>query len=60
MTAVDLGALAGNIAEDMRMRIEEKGVRLVADDLDSCVVMADEKRVRQVIWNLVSNALKFT
>ncbi|CAM2160590.1 histidine kinase [Paraburkholderia tropica] len=60
LAPVDLGALAGNIAEDMRMRIEEKGVRLVADDLDSCVVMADEKRVRQVIWNLVSNALKFT
>lgn len=56
---VDLGALAGNIAEDMRMRIEEKGVRLVADDLNSCIVMADEKRLRQVIWNLTTNALKF-
>ncbi|WP_322044520.1 sensor histidine kinase [Paraburkholderia sp. J67] len=59
LAPVDLGALAGNIAEDMRMRIEEKGVRLVADDLDSCFVMADEKRLRQVIWNLMTNALKF-
>ncbi len=60
LAPVDLGALAGNIAEDMRMRIEEKGVRLVADELDSCVVMADEKRLRQVIWNLMTNALKFS
>lgn len=59
LAPVDLGALAGNIAEDMRMRIEEKGVRLVADDLNSCIVMADEKRLRQVIWNLLTNALKF-
>ncbi|QGZ66791.1 sensor histidine kinase [Paraburkholderia acidisoli] len=59
LAPVDLGALAGNIAEDMRMRIEEKGVRLVADDLNSCIVMADEKRLRQVIWNLMTNALKF-
>lgn len=60
LAPVDLGALAGNIAEDMRMRIEEKGVRLVADELDSCIVMADEKRLRQVIWNLMTNALKFS
>lgn len=60
LAPVDLGALAGNIAEDMRMRIEEKGVRLIADELESCIVMADEKRLRQVIWNLMTNALKFS
>ncbi|WP_321843605.1 sensor histidine kinase [Paraburkholderia bannensis] len=60
LAPVDLGALAGNIAEDMRIRIEEKGVRLVADELESCIVMADEKRLRQVIWNLMTNALKFS
>jgi PAS domain S-box-containing protein len=57
---VDLGALTGLIAEDMRMHAEAKGLLLIADDLASATVLADESRMRQVIWNLVSNAVKFT
>ncbi|WP_144108360.1 ATP-binding protein [Paraburkholderia sp. BCC1886] len=57
---VDLGALAGIIAEDMRMHAEAKGLRLVATDLASVTVLADEGRMKQVIWNLVSNAVKFS
>jgi len=56
---VDLAALAGNVAEDMRMSFEDKGLKLVTDELESCVVMADENRMRQVIWNLLTNAAKF-
>ncbi|WP_144145554.1 ATP-binding protein [Paraburkholderia sp. BCC1884] len=57
---VDLGALAGIIAEDMRMHAEAKGLRLIADDLTSATVLADENRIKQVVWNLVSNAVKFS
>lgn len=57
---VDLGALAGIIVEDMRMHAEAKGLRLIADDLTSAMVLADEGRMKQVVWNLVSNAVKFT
>jgi len=57
---VDLGALAGIIAEDMRMHAEAKGLRLIADDLASATVLADEGRMKQVVWNLVSNAVKFS
>ncbi|MFM0593096.1 sensor histidine kinase [Paraburkholderia dilworthii] len=56
---VDLGALAGIIAEDMRMHAEAKGLQLIADDLTSAMVLADESRMKQVVWNLVSNAVKF-
>jgi signal transduction histidine kinase len=56
---VDLAALAGNVAEDMRMNFEEKGLALVTDELESCMVLADENRLRQVIWNLLTNAAKF-
>jgi PAS domain S-box-containing protein len=56
---VDLGALAGNVAEDIRMTAEAKGLRLVVGDLAPCVVMADESRMKQVVWNLLSNAVKF-
>ncbi|MFM0057781.1 ATP-binding protein [Paraburkholderia phytofirmans] len=57
---VDLGALAGIIVEDMRMHAEAKGLRLIADDLVSATVLADEGRMKQVVWNLVSNAVKFS
>ncbi|WP_336601825.1 PAS domain-containing sensor histidine kinase [Paraburkholderia bengalensis] len=56
---VDLGALAGNVAEDIRMTAETKGLRLVVGELAPCVVMADESRMKQVAWNLLSNAVKF-
>ncbi len=56
---VDLGALAGNVAEDIRMTAETKGLRLVVGELASCVVMADQSRMKQVAWNLLSNAVKF-
>ncbi len=56
---VDLGALAGIVAEDMRMHAEAKGLQLIADDLTSAMVLADENRMKQVVWNLVSNAVKF-
>lgn len=57
---VDLGALTGIVADDMRMHAEAKGLRLIADDLSSGMVLADENRMKQVIWNLVSNAVKFS
>lgn len=57
---VDLGALAGIVAEDMRMSAEAKGLQLIADDLASAMVLADESRIKQVVWNLISNAVKFT
>lgn len=57
---VDLGALAGNVAEDIRMKAESKGLSLKADNIGSCLVMADESRMKQIVWNLLSNAVKFS
>ncbi|WGS50950.1 ATP-binding protein [Paraburkholderia sp. D15] len=57
---VDLGALTGIVADDLRMHAEAKGLQLIADDLSSAMVLADESRMKQVIWNLVSNAVKFS
>lgn len=56
---VDLGALAGNVAEDIRMTAETKGLRFIVGELAPCVVMADESRMKQIAWNLLSNAVKF-
>ncbi|WP_345817156.1 HAMP domain-containing sensor histidine kinase (plasmid) [Paraburkholderia sp. PREW-6R] len=57
---VDLGALAAFVAEDVRKLAQHKGLQLHAADISPCLVLADESRIRQVIWNLLANAVKFT
>jgi len=56
---VDIGALAGLVAEDIRFNAEARRIQLIAETLSPCLVMADEGRIKQVIWNLLTNAMKF-
>jgi len=59
--AFDLGALAGEVVEDQRTLAEGKGItcRLAAAPGD-LRVEADPNKIREVLNNLVSNAIKFT
>ncbi len=60
--AFDLPELCVNVLSPLRGRAEERGLRLSArlDPVLPRLVLGDEARLRQVLGNLLDNALKFT
>ncbi|WP_374562921.1 ATP-binding protein [Ideonella sp.] len=59
---VDLGCLVRSVADIVRVKAEEKGLAFVVDvdPAPPAHVLGDEKRLRQVLINLLGNAVKFT
>lgn len=58
----DLGAMVRDVADMMELRAREKGLRLLLDQSSEFprYINADEARLRQILINLVGNAVKFT
>ena len=55
------GEFVGTVVESLRPTALAKRIRLDADlDPEAGPVLADTGRMQQVMWNLVSNAIKFT
>jgi heavy metal sensor kinase len=57
---VDLAELARSTAEHMRLMAEEQGVDIDLSGLRQAVIRGDRARLKQIIVNLLDNAIRFT
>ena len=60
MERVDVGALTREVAEDFRGQINAAGLALEVNAAEQLWVESDVMRVRQILSNLISNAVKYT
>jgi PAS domain S-box-containing protein len=60
ISTFDLGDLLREVETTYRSDAEERGLELSIEVPDLGAVTSDQRRIKQVIMNLVSNALKFT
>jgi signal transduction histidine kinase len=59
-SVVDLAKLAREVVREARALAKHKGLELVVKSSGEVLASADKRRLRQIVTNLVSNAVKFT
>ncbi|HUD48246.1 MAG TPA: ATP-binding protein [Candidatus Baltobacteraceae bacterium] len=56
----DLSRLAGGAADQMELLAEDKGISVQCDLQPNVTVEGDQSRIKQVVVNLLDNAIKYT
>jgi PAS domain S-box-containing protein len=58
----DFDALVREVTDMMSLRANERGLQLIIDQSSECplYLLGDESRLRQILVNLIGNAVKFT
>ncbi len=61
LTPIKLGEVVANVVQLMSADAEKKHIAIEAETgVDDITIQGDVVRIEQIVWNLVSNALKFT
>jgi CheY-like chemotaxis protein len=60
MVATNVAEAIAGAVETVRPGAEGKGVELAVDVVDVGAIAGDADRIQQVVWNVLSNAIKFT
>lgn len=60
MKKVDLLKLVNEVVEEVTPRAQELGVHVLAEQQELPHVLADSDKIKEVVFNLVGNSMKFT
>ncbi|MFT4578222.1 MAG: two-component system OmpR family sensor kinase [Nitrospinales bacterium] len=57
---VDLNALVEEVCKHAEILAEEKNIKIIIAFLESTEIKGDEVRLRQMVWNVLQNGIKYT